>query len=269
MGFRWGSVLGDPMFLFNITQVLSVVELTILSGRYAMADPHHTVVLEGLESDGRSDYTIDATGRIDMVDGMLDGVNVSRDNDAPVRGSTVEGTVWAGADGYRVYGGINSIDIEDPSHVQLRVNEMSRPPVGEEECQVTVRMESVDFISGQGLGEGALELTIEADLHGEQSITKSTKLPTGSSRDLGASMESFEVPRGRSLTKQLTTKVTESDEGVRADFATGRDDYGESKTDIVLQCGEPKSVSEVVTINSDRGNPGKVRVNYTIGDLSR
>jgi len=233
-----------------------------------MANPQHTVVLEALESDGRSAYTIDATGQIDMVDGLLDGVNVSRDSDAPARGSTQEGTVWAGADGYRVYGAIKSIDIENPSHVQLRVNRMAGDrDGGVEECQVTVRMESVDFISGQGPGEGALELTIESDIHGEQSATEKVRLPTGGSRDIAQSIESFEVPRGRSLTKQLTTKVTERE--VPADWFTGNDDYGDSTTDIVMQCGEPKTVSQEVKISSDQGNPGKVRVNYTIGDLSR
>ncbi|PSQ02787.1 hypothetical protein BRC94_00605 [Halobacteriales archaeon QS_5_70_17] len=201
-----------------------------------------------------------------MVDGMLGGVNVSRDSDAPAQGSTQEGTVWAGADGYRVYGGIKSIDIEDPDHVQLHVEKISDPGPGED-CQVTVRLESVDFISGQGAGEGALELTIESDIHGEQSVTRSTRLPTGSSQNIAESIESFEVPQGRSLTKQLTTKVTEREVG--SDWFTGNDDYGESTTDIVMQCGAPKTVSEEVTISSDRGNEGKVRVNYTIGDLSR
>ena len=164
-----------------------------------MANPQHTVVLEGLESDGRSDYTIEATGRIEMVDGKLNGVDVSRDSDAPVSGSTQRGTVWAGADGYRVYGAIKSIDIENPSHVQVHVNEMADGPDGSGgECQATVRMDSVDFVSGQGAGEGALELTIEADLQGEQSVrTPGTiRLPTGSSRQIGESIESIEVPKG-------------------------------------------------------------------------
>ncbi|MCY4730623.1 hypothetical protein KY092_08635 [Natronomonas gomsonensis] len=233
-----------------------------------MADPQHYVVLEGLESNGRSDYTIQATGEIEMVDGMLGGVNVSRDADAPAQGSTQEGTVWAGADGYRVWGGIKSVDVANPDHVQLHVGEISgsRDPDAEE-CQVTVRAESVDFVSGQGPGEGALELTIESDIHGEQSETNSVRLPTGSSKNLGASIESFQVPQGRSLTKQLTTKVTERE--VASDWFVGNDDYGDATTDIVLQCGEPKTVSQEVTISSDRGNEGKVRVNYTIGDLSR
>lgn len=232
-----------------------------------MANPQHYVVLEGLESNGKSDYTIRATGEIEMVDGMLGGVNVSRDADAPARGSTQEGTVWAGADGYRVRGGIESLDIEHPSHVQLRVGEIASEPTPDEECQVTVRAESVDFVSGQGAGEGALELTIESDIHGEQSETNSLRLPTGASRNLGTSIESFQVPQGRSLTKQLTTKVTERE--VASDWFVGNDDYGDATTDIVLQCGEPKTVSQEVTIGSDRGNEGKVRVNYTIGDLSR
>ena len=237
-----------------------------------MANPQHTVVLEGLESDGRSDYTIEATGQIDMADDTIDGVDVSRDSDAPVSGSTQRGTVWAGADGYRVYGAIKSIDIENPSHVQLHVNEMAGGGNGTtEECQATVRMESVDFVSGQGAGEGALELTIEADLQGEQSVrTPGTiRLPTGSSRQIGESIESIEVPEGGSEPKTLMTRVTEHDEGVGRDWFTGNDDYGEQSTEIVLECDEPKTTSVEVPISSDRDNPGKVRVNYRYGDLSR
>jgi len=237
-----------------------------------MANPQHTVVLEGLESDGRSDYTIDATGDIEMVDGKLNGVDVSRDSDAPASGSTHRGTVWAGADGYRVYGAVKSIDIENPDHVQLRVDEMAGGHDGSTaECQATVRMDSVDFVSGQGAGEGALELTIEADLQGEQSIRTpgEIRLPTGSSRNIGESIESIEVPRGGSEPKTLMTKVREHDEGVGRDWFTGSDDYGEESMEVVLECDEPKTKSVEVPISSDRGNPGKVRVNYRIGDLSR
>jgi len=235
-----------------------------------MANPQHTIVLEGLESDGRSGYTIDATGDIEMVDGQLNGVDVSRDSDAPVSGSTQRGTVWQGADGYRVYGAIKSIDIENPDHVQLSVDEMAGGP-DPEGCQATVRMDSVDFVDGQGVGEGALELTIRADLQGEQSAeTPGTiRLPTGGSKNLGTSIESIEVPRGGSEPKTLMTKVTEHDEGVGRDWFTGSDDFGQQPTDIVLECDEPKTISVDVPISSDRDNPGKVRVNYRIGDLSR
>ena len=65
------------------------------------------------------------------------------------------------------------------------------------------------------------------------------------------------------------TRVTEHDEGVGRDWFTGSDDYGEQPTEIVLECDEPKTKSVEVPISSDRGNPGKVRVNYRIGDLSR
>jgi hypothetical protein len=61
-------------------------------------------------------------------------------------------------------GGINSIDIENPGHVQLHVGKISDPPDDTaEECQVVVRAESVEFVSGQGPGEGALELTMAAN----------------------------------------------------------------------------------------------------------
>jgi hypothetical protein len=205
-----------------------------------------------------------------MVDGTIDGVDVSRDNDAPVNGSTVEGTVWAGADGYRVHGAIKSIDIENPSHVQLHVSETAdSPPQNERTCQVTVRMDSVEFVSGQGPGEGALELGIKGDIEGEGSARRYVELPTGSARNLEETIESFEIAEGQSETGTLMTKVTEYDKGVAGDALTGNDDFGQEPTEIVLECGEPTTESVEVPIRSDRGNPGKVQVNYRIGDLTR
>ena len=231
-----------------------------------MADPTHYVVLDGLESDGNSEYTIQATGQIEMADDRLGGVSVTRDSDAGVSGSTVNGTVWAKADGYRIYGGIKKIEIENPEHVQLHTGRITGGSPDTEECGVTVRAESVDFVSGQGPGEGALELAIEHDIHGAQSETNQLRLPTGASRNLGVSIDNFRVPRGGAITKQLTTKVREREVG--SDWFVGNDDYGDATTEIVLECGEPKTVNQTVTIGSDRGHQGEVQVNYTIGDLS-
>lgn len=230
-----------------------------------MPEPRHYVVFEGLNPNDHSDYTIEATGEIDMHQGMLGGVEVSRDSDAPARGSTKSGTVYAGADGYRVYGAIKSIDVENPGHVQMHVGRISAPPRDANECEVTVRAESVEFISGQGPGEGALELTIEHDMHGGQSETDQVRLPTGSEQNLGTSIESFTVTEGRSLDKLLTTKVTERE--VASDWFVGNDDYGDSTLDLTLTCGDPIGIANEVTIGSDRGNEGKVRVWYTVDKL--
>ncbi len=231
-----------------------------------MDDPEHYVVFDGLSDQGNSEYTIQATGQIEKADDRLGGVSVSRDPDADVSGSTVHGTVWGQADGYRIYGGIKTIELENPDHVQLRTGRISGGPTDTEECEVTVRAESVDSISGQGLGEGALELSIEHDIHGAQSETNELRLETGSSNNLGVSIDNFKIPRGESVTKHLTTKVTERE--VASDWLVGNDDYGDATTEIVLECGEPETVSQRVTIGSDRGNTGEVQVNYTIGDLS-
>lgn len=230
-----------------------------------MAEPDHYVVIEALDSNGSSDYAIQATGEIEMVDGRLGGVDVSRDSDAPATGSDQRGTVWAGADGYRVYGGIKHIDIENPDHVQLHTGKISGGQRGEE-CEVTIRAREVEFVSGQGAGEGALELTINHDVHGAQSERETLRLPTNSRKRLGTAIDNIKVPQGGSVEKRLTTMITERE--VPADWFVGNDDYGQASMPVTLECGETKEVSQTVNIGSDRGNTGKVKVHYTVGDLS-
>lgn len=55
-----------------------------------MVDPQHSVVFEGVTPKERSDYTLLASGEFDIVDGMLGGVNLSRDADAAALGRTKE-----------------------------------------------------------------------------------------------------------------------------------------------------------------------------------
>ncbi|ELY24691.1 hypothetical protein C499_14865 [Halogeometricum borinquense DSM 11551] len=232
-----------------------------------MAEPKHYVVMEGL-GNGKSDYTIQATGQVEKVEGRLGGVSVSKGQGDQVNGSTVNGTVWGQADGYRLYGGIKKVDIENPDHVQVHTGAIAGSPDDDwtDECEVTVRAEKVEFISGQGVGEGALELTIEHDIHGGQSERTRVKLPTGSTQTLGASIDNFKVPQGGSENKLLTTKVTEREPP--SDWFTGRPDEGSNTMDITLACGPRGEVSQNVPIDSDRGNPGEIKVYYTIDDLS-
>ena len=232
-----------------------------------MTDSKHYVVMEGL-GDGRSGYTIQATGQVEQVGGRLGGVSVSDNGHDRVDDSTVNGTVWGGADGFRVYGGLKSIDIENPDHVQVHTGTIAGGPgdTSGDECEVTVRAEEVEFVSGQGAGEGALELTIEHDIHGAQSERSKLRLPTGSTQPLGVSVDNIKVPQGGSEPKTLTTKVTEREVG--SDWFTGAPDHGSKTTNITLACDDPREIVQTVPIDSDRGNPGKVKVYYTVGDLS-
>lgn len=226
----------------------------------------HYVVLEGLADGKSSDYTIEATGDISMHDGNLGGVSVSRDSDAPVSGSSINGTVWRGADGFRIRGGIKRLSIDRPDNVQVHVGKISDQP-STEGCEFEVQAKSVEFLEGQGAGEGALEVSITHDINGEMSTkTTRTRLPTGSSVNLQDSISGIHVPAGGSEEITLTVFVTEHEVG--SDWAAGQDDSGQNHKDITLVCGETQNVSIPVSIDSDRGNPGKVRVNYAIGDQS-
>jgi len=228
---------------------------------------NHYVVLEGLEDGKSSEYTIQTTGNIEMVDGTLGGVSVVKDEDLDINGSSVSTTVWSKADGYRVYGGLKSIDVDSPDNVNVHVGTLGTGDGRTGECEVEIRAKSVEFLEGQGAGEGALELKIKHNVHGAQSVqTPRTRLPVGSSVNLNDVVDSFNIPEGQSVTKKLTTKVTEKDDLAR-DWFTGQDDTGDDTMDITLECGNPKEVSQTVDIGSDRDNPGKVRVNYVIGDL--
>jgi hypothetical protein len=226
----------------------------------------HYVVLEGLEDGKSSDYTIQATGNIEMVEGTLGGVSVVKDEDLDINGSSVSTTVWSKADGYRIYGGLRSIEIDRPDNVQVYAGEVSDRQ-STEGCEFEVRAKNVEFVEGQGAGEGALEVEIAHDINGEQSVkSPQTRLPTGSSVNLGDVISGIHVPAGQSEEITLTTYVTEHE--VPRDWWTGQDDSGQNSKTITLVCGETQEVSMPVSIDSDRGNPGKVRVNYVIGDQS-
>ena len=227
--------------------------------------PAHYIVFDGLADGRSSDYTIQANGNIEMVDGTLGGVSVTKDSDAPARGSSHSGTVWRGADGYRIYGGIKSLSIGNPDNVELHVGTIAQEPT--EGCEFEVRAKNVEFVEGQGVGEGALEVEIAHDINGEQSVVSpKTRLPTGSSVNLGDVISGIHVPPGQSEEIKLTALVTEHE--VPRDWWTGQDDSGQNSKTVTLRCGETQEVSIPVTIDSDRGNPGKVRVNYQIGDQS-
>ncbi len=75
----------------------------------------HTIVVDGSGSEGGSAYTIRVVGRIEPAEDSLDGHAVTVDPEDGVEGETATGTAGAEPDGYRVRGGIASIDLSDPS----------------------------------------------------------------------------------------------------------------------------------------------------------
>ncbi|RFF26721.1 MULTISPECIES: hypothetical protein [unclassified Wenzhouxiangella] len=82
----------------------------------------HSVVIDGGGGDGATEYRIVAGDRIEQVDGQLAGHTVSVQDHDRVRGDTAEGRVAGGADGFRVYGDIDSIELTEPSAAAVYVD---------------------------------------------------------------------------------------------------------------------------------------------------
>lgn len=91
----------------------------------------HSVVIDGGGGSGATEYRIVAGDRIEQVDGQLAGYTVSVQDHDRVRGDTAEGRVAGGADGFRVYGDIDSIKLTEPSaaavYVDGSLHETSNP----------------------------------------------------------------------------------------------------------------------------------------------
>ncbi len=103
---------------FRVFGEITGIELEDASAARVLVDgePHHTeehtVVIEG--SNGGSAYTVEVVGEIEPAEDSLAGRAVTVDPEDTVEGSTATGTAGADADGYRIRGGIASIDLHDP-----------------------------------------------------------------------------------------------------------------------------------------------------------
>jgi len=83
----------------------------------------HTVVFDGTTgSKLKTWYTLKASGRIEQVDGMLDGHRVTRNDNDKVEGGTARGLVGDAKDGYRVYGQIQEVSLEKPGVASVFVD---------------------------------------------------------------------------------------------------------------------------------------------------
>lgn len=100
---------------------------------YVDGQPHfteeHTVVVDGTGSGGETNYTLEVTGRIEQVEDSLAGHAVSVDPSDRLTEATATGRVADDADGYRVQGGIASVDVADPGAATVYVDGRERHTV--------------------------------------------------------------------------------------------------------------------------------------------
>lgn len=102
----------------GIVSILTLGMLTVQAG-----DNSHTVVFDGTTgSNLKTWYTLKASGRIEQVDGMLDGHRVTRNDNDKVDGGAARGLVGDAKDGYRVYGDIEEISLEKPGVASVFVD---------------------------------------------------------------------------------------------------------------------------------------------------
>jgi aerobic-type carbon monoxide dehydrogenase small subunit (CoxS/CutS family) len=98
--------------------LLAVAAFFLVSG--CEGQPEHTVVIDGRDVDGQTDYTLEVSGTITQIDSSVGGISVSGGDD--VSGSTVSGHVGGGADGFRVTGEITSLELTNASAAQVYVD---------------------------------------------------------------------------------------------------------------------------------------------------
>lgn len=79
-----------------------------------------TLVLEGKGPYNR--YSITVSGELTQVDGELEGISVSIDQNDSVTGSEAEGDVGGGADGFRFDGEITKFLVNDPEEVDVHID---------------------------------------------------------------------------------------------------------------------------------------------------
>ncbi|MCW4152587.1 YeaH/YhbH family protein [Halomonas sp. 18H] len=89
--------------------------------------PDHRVVIDGGQHRGATDYTLIVSGRLEGHEGRMDDFDVGLGSNDQVRGNRAQGRVSSGADGYRVYGTIQDILVDDPDSATVYVDGRERP----------------------------------------------------------------------------------------------------------------------------------------------
>ncbi|MCS4503930.1 hypothetical protein NYO91_07555 [Arhodomonas aquaeolei] len=88
--------------------------------------PDHTVVIDGGAAAGRTGYRLVAGRFVQPVDGRVAGRRVSIDSNDTARGRRAEGSVSSGADGFRVYGDVRSVSLDNPAAARVYVDGRTR-----------------------------------------------------------------------------------------------------------------------------------------------
>lgn len=89
---------------------------------WSNAPTDHTVVIDGTDTQGETDYTIVSENGIDQVEGRLAGYDVSIQDNDTVNGNRAKGHVGDGADGFRIEGDIQEITTANPGAARVYVD---------------------------------------------------------------------------------------------------------------------------------------------------
>lgn len=90
---------------------------------FVNGQPMHTLVIDGtVRRDGTARYRIHGGGVLEQVNGNFAGHYVTADENDTVDGRTAEGWVTTGKDGYRVYGEVPTVELENPGRAVVYLN---------------------------------------------------------------------------------------------------------------------------------------------------
>ncbi|WP_144049385.1 hypothetical protein [Vreelandella massiliensis] len=82
----------------------------------------HTIVISGRNTSGSTGYTISGGGDLEQVSGTLDGRQVSIQGNDTVDGNLAQGQVGGAADGFRVFGKMPGILLNEPGNADIYVD---------------------------------------------------------------------------------------------------------------------------------------------------
>lgn len=110
---RYYTRLADP------SSRLSEIQNDMCDSRHSA---RQTVVIDGSDTSGGTDYTLQGGGQIEAVSGQLEGHQVSIQSNDQVSGNSAQGHVGQGRDGYRVSGDLPRISLTSPVNADIYVN---------------------------------------------------------------------------------------------------------------------------------------------------
>lgn len=119
-GKTWRRQFGDVAG--HIVSVSLKGQSLVKSMKYSVtAKPLTTVIVNGGEKSGGTDYTIKVSGSIKQISGSLNGINVTIQGNDHVSGNTANGAVGAGIDGFIVDGQIRDIQLSNANGANVYV----------------------------------------------------------------------------------------------------------------------------------------------------